>query len=60
LVRQHPASVEEVIEIRIAVVGNVNIGKNTIFGILVKGRLDDKCGKVYIKYILTILKLIIY
>jgi len=30
LIRQHPASVEEVIETRIAVVGNVDAGKSTM------------------------------
>ncbi|TGO57952.1 hypothetical protein BCON_0060g00260 [Botryotinia convoluta] len=45
LVRQHPASVEEVIETRIAVVGNVDAGKSTMLGVLVKGGLDDGRGK---------------
>jgi len=45
LVRQHPATVEEVIETRIAVVGNVDAGKSTMLGVLVKGRLDDGRGK---------------
>ncbi|KAF5877163.1 putative gtp-binding protein 1 protein [Botrytis fragariae] len=45
LVRQHPMSVEEVIETRIAVVGNVDAGKSTMLGVLVKGGLDDGRGK---------------
>lgn len=45
LVRLHPATVEEVIETRIAVVGNVDAGKSTMLGVLVKGGLDDGRGK---------------
>jgi GTPase len=45
LVRQHPATVEDVIETRIAVVGNVDAGKSTMLGVLVKGGLDDGRGK---------------
>ncbi|KAL3423225.1 GTP-binding protein 1 [Phlyctema vagabunda] len=45
LIRQHPPSVEEVIETRIAVVGNVDAGKSTMLGVLVKGGLDDGRGK---------------
>ncbi|KAH8600009.1 P-loop containing nucleoside triphosphate hydrolase protein [Bisporella sp. PMI_857] len=45
LLRQHPATVEEVIETRIAVVGNVDAGKSTMLGVLVKGGLDDGRGK---------------
>ncbi|QSZ37041.1 hypothetical protein DSL72_009133 [Monilinia vaccinii-corymbosi] len=45
LIRQHPASVEDVIETRIAVVGNVDAGKSTMLGVLVKGGLDDGRGK---------------
>jgi GTPase len=45
LIRQHPATVEEVIETRIAVVGNVDAGKSTMLGVLVKGGLDDGRGK---------------
>lgn len=45
LIRQLPASVEEVIETRIAVVGNVDAGKSTMLGVLVKGDLDDGRGK---------------
>ena len=45
LIRQHPATVEDVIETRIAVVGNVDAGKSTMLGVLVKGGLDDGRGK---------------
>jgi GTPase len=45
LVRQAPATPEEVIETRIAVVGNVDAGKSTMLGVLVKGNLDDGRGK---------------
>lgn len=45
LIRQVPERVEEVIETRIAVVGNVDAGKSTLLGVLVKGSLDDGRGK---------------
>ena len=45
LIRQSPATPEEVIETRIAVVGNVDAGKSTMLGVLVKGGLDDGRGK---------------
>ncbi|KAJ5042971.1 uncharacterized protein L3040_004361 [Drepanopeziza brunnea f. sp. 'multigermtubi'] len=47
LIRQSPATVQEVIETRIAVVGNVDAGKSTMLGVLVKGGLsqDDGRGK---------------
>lgn len=45
LIRQAPATPEEVIETRIAVVGNVDAGKSTMLGVLVKGGLDDGRGK---------------
>jgi GTPase len=45
LIRQVPDRVEEVIETRIAVVGNVDAGKSTLLGVLVKGNLDDGRGK---------------
>lgn len=45
LIRQHPSTPEEVIETRIAVVGNVDAGKSTLLGVLVKGNLDDGRGK---------------
>jgi GTPase len=59
LIRRRPASIDEVIETRIAVVGNgeptslfvssltrpVDAGKSTLLGVLVKGGLDDGRGK---------------
>ncbi|KAI1169986.1 P-loop containing nucleoside triphosphate hydrolase protein [Nemania sp. FL0916] len=45
LIRQAPATVEDVIETRIAVVGNVDAGKSSMLGVLVKGDLDDGRGK---------------
>ena len=45
LVRQTPETPEDVIETRIAVVGNVDAGKSTMLGVLVKGGLDDGRGK---------------
>ncbi|KAI1164108.1 P-loop containing nucleoside triphosphate hydrolase protein [Nemania serpens] len=45
LIRQKPATVEDVIETRIAVVGNVDAGKSSMLGVLVKGDLDDGRGK---------------
>ena len=45
LIRQTPETVEDVIETRIAVVGNVDAGKSTMLGVLVKGNLDDGRGK---------------
>ena len=45
LVRQSPGTPEDVIETRIAVVGNVDAGKSTMLGVLVKGGLDDGRGK---------------
>ncbi|EPS42400.1 hypothetical protein H072_3555 [Dactylellina haptotyla CBS 200.50] len=45
MVRQVPKSMEELLEIRVAVVGNVDAGKSTMLGVLVKGQLDDGRGK---------------
>lgn len=45
LIRQNPATVEHVIETRIAVVGNVDAGKSSMLGVLVKGDLDDGRGR---------------
>lgn len=45
MIRQAPGTVEEVIETRIAVVGNVDAGKSSMLGVLVKGDLDDGRGK---------------
>lgn len=45
MLRKRPTSVDDVIETRIAVVGNVDAGKSTMLGVLVKGGLDDGRGK---------------
>ena len=45
LIRQPADRIEEMAEIRIAVVGNVDAGKSTMLGVLVKGSLDDGRGK---------------
>ncbi|KAI9671377.1 MAG: hypothetical protein M1831_004286 [Alyxoria varia] len=45
LVRRIPTDMDDVIETRIAVVGNVDAGKSTMLGVLVKGSLDDGRGK---------------
>jgi len=45
IMRRRPSSVDDVIETRIAVVGNVDAGKSTLLGVLTKGGLDDGRGK---------------
>jgi len=45
MIRRAPRTVEAVIETRIAVVGNVDAGKSSMLGVLVKGDLDDGRGK---------------
>ncbi|KAM0295121.1 hypothetical protein ACHAPM_011064 [Fusarium culmorum] len=45
LIRQTPSTIEDVIETRIAVVGNVDAGKSSMLGVLVKGDLDDGRGR---------------
>jgi hypothetical protein len=46
LVRLTPRGVEEIMEVRVAVVGNVDAGKSTTWGVLTRGGLDDGRGKV--------------
>ncbi|EMC98482.1 hypothetical protein BAUCODRAFT_138223 [Baudoinia panamericana UAMH 10762] len=46
LLRRQPEDVDDTIETRIAVVGNVDAGKSTLLGVLVKGGLDDGRGKM--------------
>ena len=46
LIRLTPAGVEEIMEVRVAVVGNVDAGKSTTLGVLTRGGLDDGRGKV--------------
>jgi GTPase len=45
LIRARPHTAEELLELRVAVVGNVDAGKSTLLGVLTKGRLDDGRGK---------------
>lgn len=45
MIRRRPAGLDDAIETRIAVVGNVDAGKSTLLGVLVKGGLDDGRGK---------------
>ncbi|CCF50302.1 hypothetical protein NDA11_002593 [Ustilago hordei] len=45
LIRRIPASAQELVELRIAVIGNVDAGKSTMLGVLTKGALDDGRGK---------------
>ncbi|KAF2216209.1 hypothetical protein CERZMDRAFT_119832 [Cercospora zeae-maydis SCOH1-5] len=45
MIRRRPVDVDDQIETRIAVVGNVDAGKSTLLGVLVKGGLDDGRGK---------------
>ena len=45
MIRRVPASAQELMEIRVAVVGNVDAGKSTMLGVLTKGTLDDGRGK---------------
>lgn len=45
MIRRRPKDVDDTIETRIAVVGNVDAGKSTLLGVLVKGGLDDGRGK---------------
>ncbi|KAJ9118899.1 hypothetical protein QFC24_005862 [Naganishia onofrii] len=40
-----PKSVEDIVEVRVAVVGNVDAGKSTMLGVLTRGSLDDGRGK---------------
>ncbi|KAF1815013.1 P-loop containing nucleoside triphosphate hydrolase protein [Eremomyces bilateralis CBS 781.70] len=45
MIRRRPKDMDDVIELRVAVVGNVDAGKSTMLGVLVKGGLDDGRGK---------------
>lgn len=45
MIRRRPVELDDAIETRIAVVGNVDAGKSTLLGVLVKGNLDDGRGK---------------
>ncbi|GAA5862623.1 hypothetical protein JCM8547_003492 [Rhodosporidiobolus lusitaniae] len=45
LVRRKPEGAEQLIETRVAVVGNVDAGKSSLLGVLTRGHLDDGRGK---------------
>ncbi|EFW99856.1 GTP-binding protein [Grosmannia clavigera kw1407] len=45
MIRRRPQGAENVIEVRIAVVGNVDAGKSSLLGVLVSGDLDDGRGR---------------
>lgn len=45
LIRLRPGKVEQIVELRVAVVGNVDAGKSTLLGVLTKSVLDDGRGK---------------
>ncbi|GHJ88588.1 hypothetical protein NliqN6_4990 [Naganishia liquefaciens] len=45
MLRWTPKSAEEIVEVRVAVVGNVDAGKSTMLGVLTRGSLDDGRGK---------------
>lgn len=46
MIRSIPNGVEDIMEVRVAVVGNVDAGKSTMLGVLTRGGLDDGRGKV--------------
>ncbi|KAJ2449694.1 hypothetical protein EV183_004746 [Coemansia sp. RSA 2336] len=45
LIRRRPQRIEEMMEVRVAVAGNVDAGKSTMLGVLTQGGLDDGRGK---------------
>ncbi|KAF8535331.1 GTP-binding protein-like protein 1 [Trichophaea hybrida] len=45
MIRRQPETIDELLEIRVAVVGNVDAGKSTLLGVLTKGTLDDGRGR---------------
>lgn len=45
MLRRIPAGAQELLELRIAVIGNVDAGKSSTLGVLTKGGLDDGRGK---------------
>lgn len=45
MIRRIPSTAQDLIELRVACVGNVDAGKSTILGVLTKGRLDDGRGR---------------
>ncbi|POW06689.1 hypothetical protein PSTT_08794 [Puccinia striiformis] len=45
MVRSIPESAHDIVELRVACVGNVDSGKSTTLGVLTKGKLDDGRGR---------------
>ncbi len=45
LIRKKPQLPVDILEIRVAVIGNVDAGKSTLLGVLTRGGLDDGRGK---------------
>lgn len=45
MVRRIPSNAQELLELRVAVVGNVDAGKSSTLGVLTRGGLDDGRGK---------------
>ncbi|GAA5820602.1 hypothetical protein JCM11251_003070 [Rhodosporidiobolus azoricus] len=45
LIRKKPEGAEQLIETRVAVVGNVDAGKSSLLGVLTRGALDDGRGR---------------
>ncbi|KAJ2347251.1 hypothetical protein GGF43_004798, partial [Coemansia sp. RSA 2618] len=48
LIRRRPERIEDMLEARVAVVGNVDAGKSTVLGVLTQGALDDGRGQARI------------
>ncbi|GAA5925577.1 uncharacterized protein JCM15063_005062 [Sporobolomyces koalae] len=48
MVRRKPDGAEDLLETRVAVVGNVDAGKSSLLGVLTKSRLDDGRGRARI------------
>ncbi|KAI9500189.1 P-loop containing nucleoside triphosphate hydrolase protein, partial [Coemansia spiralis] len=46
LARRTPPSIESMLEVRVAVAGNVDAGKSTMLGVLTQGHLDDGRGRM--------------
>ncbi|KAJ1674679.1 hypothetical protein EV182_002788 [Spiromyces aspiralis] len=48
LIRKKSNSIDSILEVRVAVAGNVDAGKSTLLGVLTKGQLDDGRGRARI------------
>ncbi|MCO5611365.1 hypothetical protein L7F22_065618 [Adiantum nelumboides] len=53
MLRRIPAGAQELLELRIAVIGNVDAGKSSTLGVLTKGGLDDGRGKARVNLFRT-------